>query len=110
MYPGRDLAELARTKSALREVIACRRTQCISASAVVLRPLGWIDTVVALWRALGPFARLAAWPLGAAAMRSLVPRPRIVGTLLRWAPAVFAAAAVLRRIRSPNKTRQPVSP
>lgn len=110
MYPRGELAALARAKAALRESFACRRTQCVSAVAVVLRPLGWLDTAVALWRNLGPIARLVAWPLGAVATRSLVRGPRFLGPLLRWAPTVLGAVAAFRRFRSTAKTRQPDSP
>lgn len=110
MYPQGELAEVARTKTALRQLIACRRRQCVTAAAVVLGPLGWLDRAVMFWRSVGPLVRLVAWPVGAVATRSLFRGPRFLGPLLRWAPAVLGAVRALRQFRAPQPFSPPASP
>ena len=89
MYPDRELTRLAAYKAALRRDIALRRTQCVEAAARVARPLEWLDRMLAYWRRLSPFVKFAALPLGFLLKRSLAPRPRVLGTLLRWGPPVL---------------------
>ena len=101
MYSDRELNRLAAVKAALRHDIARHRRQCVTAAARVAQPLAWVDQLLVLWRRLAPFAPLAAIPLGFLLKRSIAPRPKILGTLLRWAPVVFGAvrgiAAARRR-------------
>jgi len=64
MYPDRELARLAVCKDELRGRIALHRTQCAQAAARVMKPLVWLDQVVALWRKYSPIAKMATVPLG----------------------------------------------
>ena len=91
MYPDRELTRLAAYKAALRRDIALRRAQCAVAAARVAQPLEWLDRMLAFWRRLSPLVKFAALPLGFLLKRSLAPRTRILGTLLRWGPPVLGA-------------------
>ncbi len=91
MYPDRELTRLAAYKAALRRGIALRRAQCAVAAARVAQPLEWLDRMLAFWRRLSPLVKFAALPLGFLLKRSLAPRTRILGTLLRWGPPVLGA-------------------
>ena len=91
MYPDRELTRLAAYKAALRRGIALRRAQCAVAAARVAQPLEWLDRMLAIWRRLSPFVKFAALPLGFLLKRSLAPRTRVLGTLLRWGPPVLGA-------------------
>jgi hypothetical protein len=91
MYPDRELTRLAAYKAALRRGIALRRAQCAVAAARVAQPLEWLDRMLAYWRRLSPFVKFAALPLGFLLKRSLAPRTRVLGTLLRWGPPVLGA-------------------
>ena len=95
MYPQPELVRLAAQKAALRRHIAARRTLCVEAAARVARPLAWIDRARALLSQLSPLAKIASAPLGLLAARAL-PRQKLLGTLLRWAPAVFTAVRAFR--------------
>jgi len=92
MYPQRELNRLAAYKAALRRDIAFRRAQCVVAAAQVTKPLEWLDRAVGFWRRLSPFTKLAAIPLGFIAKRSLFPKGKILGALVRWAPTIFGVA------------------
>ncbi len=100
MYPAHDLNRLARHKVSCRQRIARRRSQCVRAAARLAEPLAWLDRMMAHWRRLSPFARLAAVPLGFLLRRAASPRPRLLGTLLRWAPL---AAGALRGFARPRR-------
>ena len=91
MYPDRELTRLAAYKAALRRDIALRRAQCAEAAARVAQPLEWLDRMLAFWRRLSPLVKFVALPLGFLLKRSLAPRTRILGTLLRWGPPVLGA-------------------
>ena len=91
MYPDRELTRLAAYKAALRRDVALRRAQCAVAAARVAQPLEWLDRMLAFWRRLSPFVKFAALPLGFLLKRSLAPRTRVLGTLLRWGPPVLGA-------------------
>jgi len=103
MYPQRELKRLAVHKLAVRRGIAFHRAQCVASATRAVQPLEWLDRMLALWRALSPFMKFVAVPLGFALRRSAAPRPRFLGKLLRWAPLVFGAvrAIVRPRHRSP---------
>lgn len=102
MYPQQELTRLAAYKVALRRDISFRRIQCVEAAARVARPFEWLDRMRAFWRRLSPLAQFAAVPLGFAVKRTLFPRARFLGPLLRWSPLVFGAA---RAIGSAVKAR-----
>ena len=102
MYPQNELNHLAAYKTGLRRDIAHRRARCAEAAARVLQPLAWLDRVVAFWRRLSPLAQFATVPLGFLVKRTIFPRWKILGALLRWGPVVFAA---VRGFRSMVKTR-----
>lgn len=96
MYPHRELNELAAHKAALRSRIASRRATCGLLATRALRPLAWADTLLSFWRSVSPVARLAVIPLGFLLKRSPARRPRLLGTLLRWAPLVLGALRGLK--------------
>ncbi len=99
MYPDGELNRLAAHKSALRLRIGARRVECGIAAAGVERPLRWIDRAVALWRQISPMAKLAAIPLTLLLKRTLFPRTGLLGSLLRWAPAIFSAGRAFTTLR-----------
>jgi hypothetical protein len=91
MYPQPELNRLAVHKLAVRRRIALRRIECGEAVARVSRPVEWLDRALALWRRFAPFAPIAAVPLGFIVTRTVLPRHRILGALLRWGPLAFSA-------------------
>ena len=95
MYPQRELTRLAAHKAALQRDIALRRAQCAEAAARVAPPFECLDRMLAFWRRLSPFAQFAAVPLGVLVTRTVLPRLKIVGSLLRWAPLVFGAGRAI---------------
>ena len=97
MYPQSELIRLAAHKTMLRRVIARRRVECAAAAAGATQPLVWLDKALSLWRKISPVAQLAVIPLVAVAGRSVLPRAKIVGSLLRWGPLAFAAIRSLCR-------------
>ena len=97
MYPQRQLNELAARKTVLRRGIALRRVQCAVAAARVAQPLEWVDRMLAFWRSLSPLAQFAAVPLGLLIQRTVSPRLKILRTLVRWSPLVFAALRLVGR-------------
>ena len=97
MYPQHELTRLAAHKAVLRERIGAHREACAAGLAGVMRPLAWLDRAVVLWRKISPFARFATIPLILILKRTFLPRARILGTLLRWGPAVFGAVRSLNR-------------
>ena len=92
MHPDSDLVRLASHKAALRRSIARHRAQGASALTRLARPIVWLDQGVDAWRRLSPWAKFAAVPLGFLLKRSTARPPRLLGTLLRWAPGVLGAA------------------
>lgn len=99
MYSDRELTALAAGKAALRRRIALRRTQCAQAAARVVQPLAWLDQASAQWQRLSPFVKFAAVPLGFLLKRSLGPRTRVLGALLRWGPLMLGAVRSLAGAR-----------
>jgi hypothetical protein len=89
VYPAHELKRLAGHKAALRRKITWHRAQCARAATRLARPLDWLDRMLAHWRRLSPLARLAVVPLGFLLKKSASPRPRLLGTLLRWGPAAW---------------------
>jgi hypothetical protein len=96
MYPAEELNRLAWHKAALQRDIARRRRDCAEAASRVVQPLEWLDRAVAFWRKLSPFTRLAAVPLGIVLKRTLLPRAKIFGALVRWAPLAFGVFRSMR--------------
>lgn len=91
MYPQRELIRLEAHKAVLRRRIGRQRTRCVSAVTQILQPVAWIDRLRSLAHRLSPFVALVAIPLGLLLKRSTAPRPRLLGTLLRWGPLVLGA-------------------
>lgn len=91
MYPAGQLNALAARKDLLRRHIALRRVVTILSAQRVLRPVRVADRLWIEWRRLSPFLKLAAGPLAAPLGRGLVrKRRRIIGSLIRWGPALAA--------------------
>ena len=91
MYPAEELKRLAARKVALRRDITLHRAQAEAAVARVVRPLEWLDGMLASWRRLAPLAQFAAVPLAFLATRAVFPRLKFLRPLVRWAPIVFTA-------------------
>ena len=102
MYPQRELNRLAVYKAILRCDIAFRRVRCAEAAAQVVQPLEWLDRMLAFCRRLSPLVQIAAVPLGFLVQRTVFPRRKILGSLLRWAPIVVG---VVRGVGSAFKVR-----
>jgi hypothetical protein len=102
MYPQRELTRLAAYKTALQWDIALHRTQCAEAAARVAQPLAWLDRMLACWRRLSTFGPLAVVLLGWVVTRTVFPRRKVLGPLLRWAPLVLG---LVRGIGSMVKVR-----
>jgi hypothetical protein len=103
MYPHEELTRLAGRKAALQRVIGRRRVQCAEAAAQVSQPLVWLDRMLAYWRQLSPLARLAVVPLGFVVQRTVFPRGKWLGSLVRWVPLAFTVLrSGFRAVRSPR--------
>jgi hypothetical protein len=96
MYPHGELIRLAAHKATLRRRIALSRAQCGEAAGRAIQPLAWLDRVVAFFRQLSPLAILAAVPAGLVVQRAVFPHFKLLGTLVRWGPPVFALVRGLR--------------
>ncbi|MBI3887135.1 MAG: hypothetical protein HY302_15620 [Opitutae bacterium] len=103
MYPQRELIRLATYKVWLRRGIARRRTDCGRAVAQLARPFSWLDQMLALWRKIPPVAKLATVPFVALVTRAVLPRAKILGTLLRWGPLVYGVVRQFAGRRSPPR-------
>ena len=101
MYPQPQLNRLAAHKVALRRGIALRRAQCAEAATRIAQPIEWLDRMLALVRRISPLVKFAAVPLGLLVTRTIFPRRKILGSLVRWGPVVLGA---VRGIRSAVKT------
>lgn len=101
MYPQRELIRLAAYKAALRRDIALRRICCAAAASRLAQPVAWLDRMWAILRQLSPVALFAAVPLGVLVQRTVFPRMKVLGSLLRWGPVVVNAlrgvGSILRR-------------
>ena len=100
MYPAEELIRLARYKAVLSRRITRHRAQCVDAAATAAQPLAWLDRMLAVWRKLSPFAKFAAVPLGFLAKRTLFPRRKVLGSLVRWAPLIFSTVRSVFNSRS----------
>lgn len=103
MYPEHALTRLTGRKAALQRNITRRRAKCVEAASRVSQPLVWLDRMLAYWRGLSPFAKLAVVPLGLVVRRTLFSRRKILGSLVRWAP--LALAAIRGGLRSGRSVR-----
>lgn len=90
MYPQPELNRLGAHKTALRLKIAQRRAVVSRAALGAVQPLVWVDRLLHWWRQTPPLLRLTVVPLAWALNRTLFPRQRALGRLLRWGPAVLA--------------------
>ncbi|MBK9990729.1 MAG: hypothetical protein IPP19_08375 [Verrucomicrobia bacterium] len=104
MYPQRELIRLNAYKIALQKDIERQRVQCAAVASRVAQPFVLLDRISVLWRKISPFALFAALPLGFLVQRAVVPRVKILGTLMRWSPLVFT---IVQRI-SALVTKPPV--
>lgn len=89
MYPRRELNRLAVYKVWLRRGIALRRTECTVAATRIAQPFAWLDRMLVLWRKVPTLAKVAAVPLVVLAARVVMPRLKILGSLLRWGPLAY---------------------
>jgi len=103
MYPSEELIRLDAHKAVLRRRITRHRNQCVHAVIHLSEPVEWLDRLLALWRKISPFAKFAAVPLAFLAQRTLFPRGKLMGNILRWGPIVFGA---VRRIGTAVHSRQ----
>jgi hypothetical protein len=97
MYPQSELRRLAAYKATLRRDIHLRRATCAIAAGELARPFLWLERVWAFGRQLAPLAAMAAVPLGWLLTRSPAPKPRLLGSLLRWGPILFGLVRGLSR-------------
>jgi hypothetical protein len=67
----------------------------------MVQPFEWLDRMLALVRRISPLVQFAAMPLGFLAARTVFPRRKIMGSLVRWSPLVFGA---VRGLSSAFKT------
>jgi len=100
MYPHRELIRLAAHKATLRRQITLSRAQCSEAAVRATQPLVWLDRAVTFFRQLFPLAILAAVPAGLVVQRTVFPRLKLLGTLVRWGPPLFAVVRGLRARRA----------
>ena len=101
MYPQRELIRLTTYKVWLRRRIAHRRTECTVAATRIARPFAWLDRMLAFWRQLSPVARVAALPLGVLVTRTIFPKVKFLGSLLRWGPLVYGVVRQFAGAKSP---------
>jgi hypothetical protein len=101
MYPQPQLNRLAAHKAALQRGIALRRAQCAEAAARIAQPVEWLDRMLSFVRRISPLVKFATVPLGFLAVRTVLPRRKILGSLVRWSPLVFGA---VRGLSSAIKT------
>jgi hypothetical protein len=91
MYPGRDLKRLADRKAALQRQIHERREESAAAFERISRPLAWLDAALEKWRRLSPMIKLAAVPILMLLKRWIIPRTRVLGSMLKWGPLAYSA-------------------
>ncbi len=96
MFPHQELIRLAAHKASLRREIALQRARCVEAAVRVAQPLMWLDRLIARVRRLSPLLILAVVPAGLVVQRTVLPRLKLLGALIRWAPPLFAVMRGLR--------------
>jgi hypothetical protein len=94
MYPSGELTSLSRRKALLRAKISIGRLECAALAAEAVRPIDWIDRVVAQWKKIAPIAKFAAVPLGLLLQRGLLPgkKLKLFGRVARLLPWILGAA------------------
>jgi hypothetical protein len=102
MYPQFELKRLAAHKNALRARVAVQRADYAVAVSRATQPLAWVDRVRDFFHRCSPLAPFAAVPLGLVVQRTFFPKLKILGGVLRWGPAVFAA---FRRRGQPSSVK-----
>ena len=106
MYPTKELTHLVDRKVALQRRIKIRRILVAADFERAAVPLGWLDRLAAFWQQVTPFAKLAAVPLGLFATRTLYPRRKLLGFLLRWSPIAFGLLRGLGGANSKSQSRR----
>lgn len=97
MYPKVDLEILANRRKAMRVQIRDRRALLVIDTANVSRPVVWAEDMWAKWKAISPFAKIAAIPLGIFMKRKVFPKSGgILGGLIRFAPMAFNIFKAMR--------------
>lgn len=101
MYPTAELTALAQRKTLLRARISLNRLRCVVLAGEVVRPLNWIDRMVAQWRKISPMAKLAAVPLGLLLKRAVLPGKKInfFNRAMRLLPIVLSAVKIFNAPR-----------
>jgi hypothetical protein len=107
MYPQPELTRLAAHKAVLQRRIVLRRAESASAVTQVLRPLAWLDELLALSRRLAP---LAAVPLGLLVTRVLLRRAPRLRALVQWSPIVLALVRGLKSTKRPARAAGVTTP
>jgi hypothetical protein len=106
MYPDKELKQLASQKASLQRDIGIRRVAFAEAAGRVSQPLEWLDRVLDFARRFSPYAQLAAVPLGFLVKRTLFPRFKILGSVVRWGPLVMGVvrgvSSLLRGTPAPS--------
>ena len=102
MYPQRELIRLTAYKAALQRDIAVHRAQYTKAAAHIAQPLELLDRILVIWRKLSPFALFAAVPLGFLVQRTVLPRLKMLGSIMRWGPLVFSAVRSIGSLVTPR--------
>lgn len=102
MYPQSELTGLAARKARLRHSIHRRRGECVRAASRVAQPLAWLDRVRGFCRRYAALAPLVAVPIGLLARRTVWPRLKFAGALIKWAPLLIDA---VRRIGASDGNR-----
>jgi len=99
MYAERELKRLAEVKVTVRRRIARRRIETIEQTAVVTKPLVWVDRAYGYWKKIGPVAKLAIAPIGAWLAGSLFGKRKKVGSLMRWVPTIWSVVRGFKSVR-----------
>jgi hypothetical protein len=104
MYPGDELKRLALRKTALQTAIGSRRAQCLATAGDVLRPVKWVDRLLAVWDRISPLVKLSALPLGFILQRTSSRALAPLRSLTRWIPVVAALRALTTRFKRPSRS------
>ncbi len=97
MYPKIDLEILANRRKAMRIRIRDRRALLVIDAANISRPIVWAEDMWAKWKAISPFAKLAAIPLGFFVKRKVFPKSGgWISGLIRFAPTAFTIFKAMR--------------
>ncbi len=105
MYPKCELIRLGAHKVALRQRIDSGRVACAAAATQALRPVRWLDNVMALWKQVAA----GALPLSFVAAQLFSRRAPRLGALVRWSPVLFGLVRGLyaRPAAAPVSAPQP---